>query len=632
MVPIKFAILTVSDTCNVDQSKDLSGPLLTNLVTNSETKSGQILQGLISYKAIVPDEREIIESVLKTWSSKPDVHVILTTGGTGFADRDITPEATKNVIEKEAPGITLAILMAGLNVTPMAMLSRLACGIRNKTLIINLPGSPKAVKESLEAIALAIPHALALTLGAKSEIIEAHKRIQCTEEYTSVNEKHITFLASSEETAGRLRMSAYPMISMEMAEKLIEEIAVSSDVEVVNVKNAFQRILREDVYSLCHLPPFRASVKDGYAILASDGKGRRKVLGRLGAGFAPGTMQLDPGTCVWVNTGAPVPDEATAVVQVEDTKLIKSHSSGEEQEIEILCHSTEGQDIRPIGIDIEKGALILKAHTKIDAAEMGLLAACGCAQVIVTKLPSVGVLSTGNELQDVGEPLKEGHVYDSNKITLMTMLQNSGYAPVDMGISYDKKDDTIRALRKSLDQVDVLVTTGSVSMGDKDLLKPILKKEFNAFIHFGRLNMKPGKPTTFATCKHNGKKKYILCLPGNPVSATVTAYLFVLPLLNRLNGNFSKPVILKAKVTSSYRLDFRPEFARVTLQWNKFEPYPKAYSTGNQVSSRLLSCKNANALLMLPEKTNELTEIEEGEVVDAVLLNFFQNVEKTFCD
>lgn len=107
----------------------------------------------------------------------------------------------------------------------------------------------------------------------------------------------------------------------------------------------------------------------------------------------------------------------------------------------------------------------------------------------------------------------------------------------------------IDTIRESLKHIDVLITTGSVSMGDRDMLKPILKAVFNATIHFGRVNMKPGKPTTFATCRFNGKTKYFLCLPGNPVSATVTAHLFAIPLLKRLSGDCSKPIIIKARVS-----------------------------------------------------------------------------------
>ncbi|XP_051164081.1 molybdenum cofactor synthesis protein cinnamon [Leptopilina boulardi] len=621
MTLIQFAILTVSDSCSVDQSKDISGPTLVRLVTNAESKTGQILKGHVSYKAIVPDDKQKIENILKTWTSLPNVNVILTSGGTGFSDRDVTPEATKNVIEKETPGISFAMLNASLKVTQMAMLTRLTSGIRNKTLIINLPGSPKAVTECLEAIAIAIPHAVDLILNNNSEITHVHKMIQTTQQHTCVHKTEILYSQIEER---RIRQSPYPMISVESAFKLIEENVTMGEIEIISAWNAFGRILRENVFSVVNLPPFRASVKDGYAVLDTDGKGLRKVIGSSDAGDAPNLLHLNSGTCVWVNTGAPVPNNATAVVQVEDTIVKEYNSNGKEIEIEILIQPTAGQDIRSVGSDLQEGALVLNANTKICEVEIGLLISCGCLHVKVSKLPMIGVLSTGNELQSMGESLKSGHIYDSNKITLMSMLKNFTCVPIDFGIVVDNKTEIIHALQRALNEVDILVTSGSVSMGDKDFLKPVLEQNFHAVVHFGRLNMKPGKPMTFATCNFHNKKKFIVCLPGNPVSAVVTAYLFLQPIINRLNGNNSKPIIISSKITFSHQLDVRPEYLRVILQWNDSDPYPQAYNTGNQTSSRLLNCKSANALLLLPGKTEEIMLIKKGDLVKAMLLNINQ--------
>lgn len=169
-----------------------------------------------------------------------------------------------------------------------------------------------------------------------------------------------------------------------------------------------------------------------------------------------------------------------------------------------------------------------------------------------------------------------------------------------------------------------LITTGSVSMGDRDMLKAIIQKIYYGKIHFGRVNMKPGKPTTFATCNFNGKTKYFMCLPGNPVSATVTFHLFAIPLIHRLSGNYTTPVIVKARLMNFYKLDLRPEYVRVILIWqNKSSDcIPEAYDTGNQISSRLLSCKSANALLKLPGCTNEKSELQQGDLAEAILLGF----------
>lgn len=140
-----------------------------------------------------------------------------------------------------------------------------------------------------------------------------------------------------------------------------------------------------------------------------------------------------------VNTGAPIPDEATAVVQVEDTKLVEKHADDrEEKVIEILLKPVEGQDIRPIGSDIKEDALVLTAGTRIGAVEMGILAASGCTEISVRAKPIVGILSTGNELQQAGEKPRPGHVYDSNKITLMMLLEEQGFSAKDLGICVDE--------------------------------------------------------------------------------------------------------------------------------------------------------------------------------------------------
>ncbi|XP_012215540.1 gephyrin [Linepithema humile] len=619
MAPIKFAILTVSDTCAKNEKTDESGAALKQLINDIyNTKDNR--QGKVVCFETVSDEVSLITKILTDWSDKKIANVILTTGGTGFSNRDVTPEATKSVIHKEAPGLSVAMLMSSLKITPMAMLSRAVCGIRNQTLIINLPGSPKAAKECFSAIAETIPHAIDLLLDNKEEIKDTHNIVQHDISTCSHNKFYINTNAAT-----RLRESLFPMVSVEEA---VDEIVRSAreenktEVEVIDANNAYGRMLYDEVYSNCHLPPFRASIKDGYAVLASDGKGKRKVLCGVKAGASDIPVVLVPGTCVRVNTGAPIPDEATAVVQVEDTKLVSKTSDGiEEDEIEIMIEPKEGQDIRSIGSDIEKGSLVLETGTYIGVAEMGLLAACGNYKISVQKRPSIGILSTGDELQETGMPLEPGHVYDSNKITLISLLKENNYDALDFGIAVDDEIIMVDRIKTAIEKVDILVTTGSVSMGDRDLLKPILEKHFEATIHFGRVNMKPGKPTTFATCLYKNKKKYFLCLPGNPVSAFVTAHLFVLPLLRYLQFDISESIVVVAKMSSYYALDERPEYVRATLKWEIFDHYPIAYITGNQISSKLLNCKRANALLKLPKRTKSQLALQEGDFVPAILIS-----------
>ncbi|XP_014212855.1 gephyrin [Copidosoma floridanum] len=625
MSAITFGILTISDTCSQKKENDKSGPVLRQLLSNANTEIGKAFNGIVVCSDIVPDDEDTIQTMLIDWADVEELNVILTTGGTGFSCRDVTPEATKKVIHKEVPGIAHAMISESLKITPMAMLSRATCGIRGKTLIVNLPGSPKAAKECFCAIAKVLPHAVDLILGHEKSIKSTHEVVQGKHECP-----HKSGGASSwnpDDVAGRLRESPFPMISIEEAQKILKDSAEMLPPVQVEIWACRGRVLSETVYSTCHIPPFRASIKDGYAVIASDGKGRRKVLGGIEAGHKPDNVKIEPGTCVRINTGAPVPDEATAVVQVEDTVLTERGADGKKElEIEILVQPKEGQDIRPIGSDTQLGDPVLKEGMKVGAVEAGILAACGLAKVSVTWVPRIGVLSTGNELQNAGEPAKPGHIYDSNKITLMMMLRENGYEAVDLGIAIDEMGAMLDAITDAMGRADVIITTGSVSMGDKDMLKPILQDVFHAKIHFGRVNLKPGKPTTYATLTWRGTKKYFLCLPGNPVSAVVTANLFVFPLLNHLTKNNEKPVVVKAKVVNDYALDPRPEYARVILVWSdeSEDGCPKAYSTGNQISSKLLSCKSANALLMLPARTAQKSDIKAGSIVPAMLLGFNQ--------
>lgn len=201
---------------------------------------------------------------------------------------------------------------------------------------------------------------------------------------------------------------------------------------------------------------------------------------------------------------------------------------------------------------------------------------------------------------------------------------------MDLGIAKDNVDEVYAKLKKGLSSADIILTTGGVSMGEKDLLKEILKIDFNAKIHFARINLKPGKPTTFATCVYNGVKKLIFALPGNPVSAFVTCHLFVIPAILILSGRLlpDNPndllgyhSIINATLSIDkefIKLDPRPEFSRaiITYQDNNII----ATITGNQRSSRLMSAKDANALVLLPQSDANNDKIKNGATIKALLI------------
>lgn len=619
---VNVGVLTVSDRCSRGQAEDKSGPNLQKLLRSSSAlKVNEILSDC------VPDEANEIKRILLKWCDTENVHLILTTGGTGFSPRDITPEVTSEVIERPAQGLTLQMLSESLKVTPMAMLSRAVCGIRKGSIIINLPGSLKGSQECFQFVLPALPHAIEVlrsspNVGVTHASMEHPTHPQRGD--THHNCPHKTqgkTVRDLSKVAERDRHSPYALVSMSDALSVIKENANCLPKTVVSIEDSLGHILASDVFAQEPFPPFPASVKDGYAVQASDGPGERVVLGPVTAGEIAAS-QVISGHVMRITTGAPVPQGADAVVQVEDTELLESDDDGRtEKRIKILTCPKPGQDIRPIGFDVNKGQQVLSAYDKLGPAELGLMASLGLTDIEVFQKPKVAVLSTGNEVVSPGQVMKAGQIRDSNKIALKSMINSHGFEFIDLGIAADTPQDLESKLSAGLELADVVVSSGGVSMGEKDFLKPVLEDLIGATIHFGRVLMKPGKPTTFATVTVGGRKKLIFSLPGNPVSAMVTFNLFVLPALNKLTGSQSPELTkIKAKLLQPVSLDARPEYHRVVLSWKSGDLVPSALSTGSQCSSRLLSMRTSNALLVLPPRSDDLTRIEAGTIADALII------------
>lgn len=278
------------------------------------------------------------------------------------------------------------------------------------------------------------------------------------------------------------------------------------------------------------------------------------------------------------------------------------------------------QDIRPVGFDIKQGETILCAGEKLGPSELGLLAMAGISMVSVYPPPSIGIYSTGDELVNPGVDKGQGQIYDSNKIALLTAIREQGYSAADLGVL----PDDYKIMKEKLDNVidegshRIIISTGGVSMGEKDLVKKFLAHFGD--IKFGRLNMKPGKPTMFATITRNSKVTFFFALPGNPVSALVTFYLFALPAIRKLAG-FKKPHLqrIQARLDFEVMLDSRPEYHRAKLNWDSDDGVPLAVSTGNQCSSRLLSMRSCHALVELPSCENT-KHLARGSLVTALLI------------
>ncbi|XP_073948354.1 molybdenum cofactor synthesis protein cinnamon isoform X1 [Choristoneura fumiferana] len=568
------AVLTISDSCFKDNSKDTSGPTLARFAR-------ELFPNANLHKIIIPDEREIIEKELKYFCDEANVNLILSTGGTGFSSRDVTPEATRAVIHREAPAITVALTMASLEKTPMAMLSRAVAGIRDKTLIINFPGSKKAVIECFEVVKPVLTHALALINNELNAVRTMHDSMMF-----QTCQHHGPSNVDMTKVAFRPRESPFPMLEMDEAFRTVDKVMQQWEeyLEIIPITEALGRVVAESLCTKEPMPPFPASVKDGYACLSSDGAGVRAVRAALTAGEAP-TAPLTPGACARVNTGAALPSGADCVVQVEDTKLVSASEDGQtELEIEILVAPQPGQDVRPIGFDIPMGAELVKKGSVLDAGHIGILAGAGYQNITVKGYPKVALLSTGNELQEPSEvKLRPAHIRDSNRTMLSVLLREHGYSSIDCGIARDEPAALGAALAAAMTRADVVVCSGGVSMGERDLLKPVLLKDFGATLHFGRVRMKPGKPSTFATCQLNGRTKYIFALPGNPVSAYVCCLLFVIRALKVCSGRAAEWPRLRVRLAHAVRLDPRPEYGRATLGLPAGGDLPTAALIGSQV-------------------------------------------------
>lgn len=402
------------------------------------------------------------------------------------------------------------------------------------------------------------------------------------------------------------RNSPFPMLEVDDALKKIFETS---------------KKLSEPIETICPIncPPFRASIKDGYAVKSSSKSKKRFVIGNIAAGTSIILNDFADNECFKINTGAAVPNFADAIVQIEDTKLIGKEIDGTEHEIELQQFPKANCDIREIGSDLMKGELLFKTKGMMSVAEKTILASVGLR--VQQRQPRIAIISTGDELvnPEAGE-LREGQIYDSNSTMLKLLLEKFGFTAKLIKIAKDDCESLKQSVECAMFNCDVIISSGGVSMGDKDFVKPLMK-ELGFDIHFGRVNMKPGKPMTYATTAETS----FFALPGNPVSAYVTFHLFVLPALRYMSGfkeaKCTLPVISVILEKDKYVLDSRPEFARSQIAYSKTKKLYYAHVSDNQMSSRLASLINADALLHLPGASEKNLSVNRGYKMLATVLD-----------
>ncbi|KAJ9476168.1 Molybdopterin molybdenumtransferase [Pseudozyma hubeiensis] len=664
MNAFRAGILTVSDTASADASSDRSGPVLSEHLLNAGFSDVQ--------RSVSPDDTQSIQTQVLRMIDSQHAHLIVTTGGTGFGLRDVTPEAVEPLITRKTPALTHALTNHSLQKTPLAALSRGITGIRKspsgkEALIVCLPGSPKAVKECLEVLLGngLLKHALELLNGGSGEA--KHKEMQggmhrstvvdtatdtgCAHHHhhhgggggihshsaprprtTPADHSSYRTIDPSSGPSLRHRTSPYPLIGLDEALSLIAKHTPSpTKVETLPLNTSLiGHVLAEDVFAPTDLPPGPTTNVDGYAVhAASTPPGEYTVVTLK-------TLQsrsLQPGEIFRINTGQGLPSGTDSVVMVEDTELISSDgASGEEVSVKVLAQVDQGENVRAKGSDVRASQLVLPRGTTISAlgGEIGTLAFLGRSSAKVFRKPTIAILSTGNELVDPtpsSSPTETDwgfNVFDSNRPGLTAAITGLGFNVLDLGITTDNVGTTLSSLQKGLSEADVVLTTGGTSMGESDLLKPLIERQLSGRIHFGRVAMKPGKPTTFASL--NNGEKVIFALPGNPASALVTFYVFVLPCLRKLSGvprnvedGWNLPKV-NVTLASGMRLDPRPEFHRVVVRVEG-DGELVAHSTGSQRSSGMHSMSTANALIALPALQKGAERVlEKGSKVKAILL------------
>ena len=396
-------------------------------------------------------------------------------------------------------------------------------------------------------------------------------------------------------------VSPFPMVEVPDAIALILANTAPLPAETVRPEYALDRVLAEDVRSSIDYPSFVASTVDGYAVRSEDGDVTRTIRGDITAGTVGEAIQ--PGEAARIMTGAPLPEGADTVVMLEYVTTTEGKVTPE-------MAPPAGDNLRLIGSDIGNGDLVLASGSTIGPVDIGLLATLGVQRVSVRRLPRVAVLSTGDEVILASGTPTGSQIRDSNGPALVATIRQWGFPVEFLGIAPDSEEAQYEAVRRGLERADVVLTTGGVSVGSRDLIKPIFARL--GTLHFGRINFRPGKPLTFATAG----EKVLFGLPGNPVSASVCLTLFVKPALRRLAGHSDvSPVFVSAVAGEAFRgAGDRPDFQRGIGRYEGGKLVVRG--TGSQASSRLRSLSGSNVLLHLPMG---VTRVEAGEPLDVIL-------------
>ena len=397
------------------------------------------------------------------------------------------------------------------------------------------------------------------------------------------------------------------LIELELAKELIKKsVSKIDDTEVIDIEEAKDRIIGEDIYSPINQPPFNRSPLDGYALKASDTKGaskenpkKLKVIGEVCAGGSIDVV-VKNGEAIRIMTGAEIPEGANCVIRQENTDygmdLVEIYS--ELNEYENYCFAGE---------DIKKSTKVISKGEKLTYIHIGLLSMMGITKVKVRKKVKVAVISTGDEVVPGGQVLPKGKIYDSNRITLTTRLLEFGCDVVFSGIMGDDVDKVSDVIDNIMDKVDVVITTGGVSVGKKDIMHEVIKK-LDANRIFWRVKMKPGTPILYSVYKN----KPILSLSGNPFAALATFETIGKELIYQINRDEDlKEIRKKAIMEDDFKKNSKTRRIVRAKSINDKVYLPK----GQHSSGAMLSMLGCNCLIDIKAGTKEVLSGDEVEII-----------------
>ncbi len=393
------------------------------------------------------------------------------------------------------------------------------------------------------------------------------------------------------------------MISLEEARDKILQAIQPLKSECVSLDKSFERVTAEPLAAPLNLPPFDNSAMDGYAVQAADVANASttstvmlRVIGKVAAGESF-SGEIKSGTCVRLFTGSVLPKGADAVVMQEDTKAYDDGT------VAIFDKVAPWENIRFRGEDVRKDAVLFQPGERLSATRISLLAALGINSVVVARKPIVGLLATGSELREPGQPLDGAAIYESNRAGLAPLVQRAGGIANIYPLVRDDLQGTADALSQAFAECDVVLTSGGVSVGEFDYVKAAFE-QLGGEVNFWKVSVRPGKPFVFGSLRG----RYLFGLPGNPVSALVTFCLLVWPALLRMqNAKATNPPTQLARLgqTLVNRGD-RRHFMRVTIDQNG-----EAHSAGAQAAHVLSAAARANGLVDVPPDSS----INQGTIV-----------------